>query len=103
MDSDLSARVAAALATGGLVAAPSYAIQRLIDSINEPPVGTVLQQATIPYYWRVGLAVLHGLIAALVIFFLVHDAARAEKLLARLPALAWVVALAAALAMVLKP
>lgn len=103
MAPDLSARLAAAAATGGLVAAPSYAIQRLIDSINEPPIGTVLQQATIPYYWRVGLAAMHGLMAAAVVFYLVHDARRAERLLGRLPAVAWVVVLSAAAAVVLRP
>ena len=53
-------RVVAAVATAAVAACLSYAVQRLWDSIGEPPPGTVLQQATIPYYWRVAFAVLHA-------------------------------------------
>jgi len=38
----------------------SYTIQRLIDAQNEPPMGTVLLQTTIPYYWRIAMACLHA-------------------------------------------
>ena len=99
----LRPRLAAAIAAGGLVAAPSYAIQRLLDAINEPPIGTVLEQATIPYYWRVGVASLHGLIAALIVFFLVHNSDQARGLLRRIPALAWVAVLLSAAAVSLRP
>ena len=99
----MRARLAAAVAVGGLVAAPSYATQRLIDAVNEPPLGTVLEQATIPYYWRVGIAVLHGLIAATIVWFLAHDDDRARGILARLPWITWIAGAAAAAAVGLNP
>ena len=96
-------RLAAAAALFGLVAPASYAIQRLVDARGEAAVGMVLQQVHIPYYWRVGLAVLHGLSAALIGGLLLRDDADAERLLARLPWLLWPTVLAAAAAMGLQP
>lgn len=96
-------RWAAAAALFGGVAVPSYAIQRLLDAIYEAPVGTVLQQASIPYYWRVGLSVLHGLSAALMGGLLLRDEAAAERFLARLPWFLWPTVLLSVLAMALRP
>lgn len=45
----------------GLGVVASYTVQRLIDAGGEPPLGTVLRQPVIPYFWRVGTAVVHGL------------------------------------------
>jgi len=50
---------------GALVAVASYTLQRALDATAEPPAAAVLQSATIAYFWRVPLAVLHGLAAAL--------------------------------------
>lgn len=54
------ARVVAAVAVAAVVACASYAGQRLWDATGEPAPGTVLQQATIPYYWRVAFSLLHA-------------------------------------------
>lgn len=54
--------LALALLGGG--GALSYVLQRLIDAGSEPPIGTVLAQAHIPYYWRMAVALLHGLMLA---------------------------------------
>ena len=54
----------AALALLGCGATASYVLQRLIDAGSEPPIGTVLAQEHIPYYWRMAVAVLHGLVLA---------------------------------------
>lgn len=99
----LKARLAAAAAAFGLVAAPSYAIQRLIDGLNEPPIGTILAQAHIPYYWRVGIAVLHGISAALIVSFLLHRDGQAERFLNRLPPWLLGVVVISAIAMGLRP
>ena len=53
-----------------IAAALSYTLQRLVDAQNEPPMGTVLLQATIPYYWRVGMAVLHAGVVGLLVYTL---------------------------------
>lgn len=55
------------LGSFALVAVASYALQRLWDARTEPPLGTVLLQATIPYYWRCAGALLHGLLAAVLV------------------------------------
>ena len=57
-------RLALAALAFALACCLSYAAQRLWDAGTEPPPGTVLLQATIPYYWRVGLSLLHGAGAA---------------------------------------
>ncbi len=54
----------AAIALLGSGATASYVVQRLIDAGSEPPIGTVLAQAHIPYYWRMAVALLHGLVLA---------------------------------------
>ena len=45
----------------------SYAVQRLVDAQTEPPMGTVLLQEDIPYYWRVGISLAHGGAAVLLL------------------------------------
>ena len=79
-----------------LVMIASYAVQRLIDAQSEPPMGTVVLQATIPYYWRTAMAVIHG---ALVLVL-----ASVLKLRYQPPAwLCGVVIAVAAMAMVMVP
>lgn len=95
-------RAAAAAMAFALAVCLSYAAQRLLDARSEPPPGTVLLQATIPYYWRVSLALLHGLGAAALAGFGLSDAA-AERWLARAPWLVPLVVLPAVAAMVLVP
>ena len=57
-----------ALALLGTGATGSYVLQRLIDAGSEPPMGTVLAQAHTPYYWRMAVALLHGLVLAALSF-----------------------------------
>lgn len=54
----------AAVALAGSGAMASYVLQRLIDAGSEPPIGAVLAQAHVPYYWRMAVALLHGLTLA---------------------------------------
>ena len=51
----------AALLVFGLGVVVSYTLQRLLDASSEPAIGTVLRQAVVPYFWRVGAAVVHGM------------------------------------------
>ena len=84
------------LLLSALVMVASYALQRLLDAQSEPPIGTVLMQATIPYYWRASMAVVHGLMALFI----------AEALQVTLEPPAWmctVVVLLSAAAMVMVP
>jgi len=53
--------------TFALVCVFSYAVQRLVDAQSEPPMGTVLMQESIPYYWRVGISVAHGVAAVVLL------------------------------------
>ena len=53
-----------------MVATLSYTIQRLVDAQNEPPMGTVLLQASIPYYWRIAMSTLHALAAGILVYTL---------------------------------
>jgi hypothetical protein len=85
-----------------LVVVASYAGQRLWDSVGEPPLGAVLRQATIPYYWRVGTALLHGIIAG-VSAATAATPDRAEAWLARAGWLVPLVVLPSALALALVP
>jgi hypothetical protein len=95
-------RLAAAALAFALACCLSYAGQRLWDARTEPPPGTVLLQATIPYYWRVGATLLHGGGAALILGLALDDAA-ARRWLGRAPWLVPLVVLPAALAMALVP
>ena len=95
-------RLVAAVLAGVVVICLSYAGQRLWDSVGEPPPGTVLKQATIPYYGRVAFSFLHGAGAA----FAVHvgvDARSAERWLVRAPWLVPALVLPAAIAMAMVP
>jgi len=56
-------RLAVALAVGALTVGLSYVLQRLWDASSEPPLTAIRKMAMIPYYWRVGAALLHGLSA----------------------------------------
>lgn len=98
-----SPRLGLALGCFGLGAPASYALQRLWAAAGgEAPPGTVLGQAHVPYFWRVALAALHGLVLALVVFGVARGRA-AERGLALLPWLLAAVVPAAAAAMVLVP
>jgi hypothetical protein len=79
-----AARATAAL-LGALVAVLSYTVQRVVDAVGEPPAAAILQSATIAYFWRVPLAVLHGAAAALLARAL--PPAAAATLLDRAPVL----------------
>lgn len=80
----------------------SYTLQRLLDARTEPPIGTVVQTATIPYYWRVGTAVLHGLGLGTLAGLGLREA-QAAHLLALAPWLVPLLVLPAALALTLVP
>lgn len=94
-------RAAALLAFGAGVVA-SYAIQRLIDAGSEPPMGAVLRQSIIPYYWRAGTALVHGLGAGAFAWALL-EGDRARQALALAPWLLPAVVLPAMVAMVWVP
>jgi hypothetical protein len=76
---------AAAAAAFGLAAVISYALQRLAAAAFDPvEASSVLLQAHLPYFWRVGLALLHGAgFASLALVAPEGAAARALPLLAR--------------------
>ncbi len=90
------------VATVALVAVLSYAGQRLWDARVEPPLGSVLVQATIPYYWRAAGAVVQGVVVGTLVGFGLGP--RGVRWgLARLPSLVLLVVLPAAISMVLVP
>ncbi len=95
-------RLAMAVLVGAAVICLSYAGQRLWDSVGEPAPGTVLRQATIPYFWRAGFAALHGVGAAAAVAAGVR-AETARIWLARAPWLVPAAVLPAALAMAMVP
>ncbi|NOY27455.1 MAG: hypothetical protein GXP62_16435, partial [Oligoflexia bacterium] len=73
-----------------------------------PPLGSVLLQATIPYYWRIAAAALHGAGVATLVLVALRSAgsarqARAERWLARAPWLVVLVVLPCVLAMLAVP
>ncbi len=79
----------------GLVAATSYVAMRVASAVSgEATAGSVLAAAHVPYYWRVGLAVFHGGIAALLAGLALSSEA-AERWLAHLAP--WVLPLMAVL------
>ncbi|MCB9742672.1 MAG: hypothetical protein H6740_08735 [Alphaproteobacteria bacterium] len=98
----MNARASFAVAVASIGACLSYTTMRLIDRVGEPPMGAVLLQAHVPYYWRVGAALLHALILGLSLYTLLSEA-RAARGLAALPRWAWILVLPAALAMGLFP
>lgn len=86
----------------GLGVVASYALQRLFDAGSEPPLGTVMRQPIIPYCWRVGTAVVHGLGAGALAWAALDDE-QANRLLVATPWLAPLVVLPAAAAMLWVP
>jgi hypothetical protein len=88
--------------TLALVFVASYTIQRLVDATSEPPLGAVLQQSTIPYYWRLAFATLHATGAAATVR-LSASASTAERWLGRSPWLIMGVVIPAALLLALVP
>lgn len=98
----MSARRAVTAAAFGLAVVASYAVQRLVDASTEPPLGTVLLQAHIPYYWRVGAAALHGAIVAAAVAVGL-DEPRAARVLGALPWVTVAVVVPAAVAMAVVP
>ncbi len=93
-------RAAGVVFSLGVVA--SYALQRLVDAGSEPPLGTVLRQPFIPYFWRVGAALVHGLGAA-ALAWAALDEAWAARLLRASPWLAAFVVVPAVVAMLWVP
>lgn len=80
----------------------SYAAQRLWDARTEPPLGTVVAQAVIPYFWRLGITALHALAVGSLLYFGLSEAG-ARRLVAATPWLAPLLALPAMLAMMAVP
>ena len=63
-------RVSLSVCAVVIVGVVSYTLQRLVDAQNEPPMGAVLLDANIPYYWRVMMASLHAFSAGLLVYAL---------------------------------
>ena len=63
-------RIPLSIVCAVMVATLSYTIQRLVDAQNEPPMGTILLQASIPYYWRVAMSMLHAFAAGVLVYTL---------------------------------
>ena len=98
-----SPRAAAAAALFGLVAVASYAAQRLASHfLGEVPASAIVEQAHIPFFWRVAVSLLHGGIAALLVGFGLREQT-ASRVVKRLPLLLWPILLLAGIAMVLVP
>lgn len=95
-------RIAAAALSFSLACCLSYACLRLWDARTEPPMAAVALQATIPYYWRVGLVLLHGVGAATLVGMALSPPT-ATRWLARAPWLVPLVVLPAVVAMLLVP
>lgn len=79
----------------------SYVVQRLIDAGSEPPIGSVMAQAHIPYYWRMAVALLHGLMLAGLSFGL--PPRWRERVLRAAPVWVGLLSLAALIAMLAVP
>lgn len=55
---------ALALSVAAVVCCASYSLQRLFSLVSgEPEPGTVIAIGHTPYYWRVGISLLHAVIA----------------------------------------
>jgi hypothetical protein len=54
------AAVGIGVAYGAVGAILAYAVQRLLDAIDEPPMSAVLATAFIPYFWRVASSLVVG-------------------------------------------
>ena len=95
-------RIAVAALSFAVAACLAYTVQRLVDAATEPPMAVVLRRSDIPYYWRVGLSLVHGLGAGS-LAWVALDAAAATRCLDRLPWLVPALVLPAALALSLFP
>ncbi len=60
MSTPLANRRAAATLLAALAVLVSYLVQRLLDARGAAPMGTVFMQASVPYFWRIAMAVVHG-------------------------------------------
>jgi hypothetical protein len=104
--SERRAAVGIGVAYGALGAVLAYAVQRLLDAIDEPPMSAVLATAFIPYFWRVasslvvGAAVGLGLGGAAAVG---GAPALAPRLLGALPVVASLAAVCAVAAMLAVP
>lgn len=94
-------RLAVAVAIGLLVVGGSYVVQRLWDASSEPPMTAVRKMAMIPYYWRVGAALLHGVVGGTVAWVAIPSPS--EAALVRLAASGVVLAVAGAIAVLVVP
>jgi hypothetical protein len=101
MDSDRATDTLVGL-TLALAFVASYTIQRLVDATGEPPMGAILHQNTIPYYWRLAFAALHATGAAITVHLSV-SAPTADRWLARAPWLILGIVAPAAVLLVLVP
>lgn len=103
MSAGRSARWGLAITAGACAIAVSYALQRLGSAwTGEVHFTQVVQQAHIPYYWRCGLAALHGaVVTATVGLWVDHD--RAVVALRFAPVWVPLLVLPLALAMVAVP
>jgi hypothetical protein len=80
-------RLGLASSVAGLAGSVSYFAQRVLALGGAVDPGAVMAAEHIPFNWRMGLALLHALVAALVVYTLVDDQ-RASRWLAHMP---WVV------------
>ncbi|MCB9682965.1 MAG: hypothetical protein H6733_15980 [Alphaproteobacteria bacterium] len=87
----------------GLVAASSYVLQRLYAaSSGVEGMGVAVATKHIPYYWRCDLALIHGVLAAVLVGFAVSDD-DARRWFGRLPYAVPVVVGACVVAMLVVP
>lgn len=88
-----------AVAVAAAIFSASYTGQRLLSlAMGEPAPGQVVITGHTPYYWRVGLALLHALIV-LALVRLAIDNERAEKVLRWAPV--WIPCVVLPLALIL--
>ena len=87
----------------GLTGALSYTLQRLYAAYTTTAdFGANVATAHIPYYWRCDLALIHGILAATLVFFAVREA-QARALLGKGSTLAAAVAIPCILLMLAVP
>ncbi len=96
-------RVAFGFAAGALAAVASYAVQRLWASTGtEPSFAEIVGTVHITYYWRVGVAALHGVAVGALLGVGLDDAA-ASRWTGRIPGIVALLVPACAIAMVAVP
>lgn len=95
--------VALAWAAFGLAAMLSYSLQRLLAFWQgEPDASAIIASAHTAYYWRVALALVHGLVAGLGALFVVSPQ-RAVRLVDASPPVVGLLTLGCVLAMLWVP